>query len=32
MTRHIANAGFLTARKGVEAMGRMVMRRPGADA
>jgi hypothetical protein len=31
MTRHIANAAFF-ARKGVETMGRMVMRRPGADA
>jgi hypothetical protein len=32
MTRHITNAGILSARQGVETMGRMVMRRPGADA
>jgi hypothetical protein len=39
MTRDIANADFIArkgvesiARKGVATMGRMVMRRPGADA
>jgi len=32
MTRRIDNADFVSARKGVETMGRMVMRRPGADA
>jgi hypothetical protein len=32
MTRHITNAEFFIARQGVETMGRMVMRRPGADA
>jgi hypothetical protein len=32
MTRHITDAVSLIAREGVEMMGRMVMRRPGADA